>query len=155
MCNTAILTNLALGMPEHIVRKISGHAANSKSSFATLKWRRMSLIKRLIKCLSRLGIMGRDKICVNRNRSISNYFCCYISFEQNNRSLLYRIKIKTVKNLKFFNYTTILGLWKLFLNVSVFWEAYPFYSFYYICTNVKFHRKMRKLLSIKIFCKDI
>ena len=84
----------------------------------------MSLIKRLIKCLSRLGIMGWDKICVNRNRSISNYFCCYISFEQNNRSLLYRIKIKTVKNLKFFNYTTILGLWKLFLNVSVFCEAY-------------------------------
>ena len=30
---TAISTMLALGMPEHIVRKISGHAANSKEFF--------------------------------------------------------------------------------------------------------------------------
>ena len=37
MCNTAILTNLALGMPEHIVRKISGHAANSKEFFRYVK----------------------------------------------------------------------------------------------------------------------
>ena len=30
---TAITTMLMLGMPEHLVRKISGHAANSKEFF--------------------------------------------------------------------------------------------------------------------------
>jgi intergrase/recombinase len=33
MRRTAITTMLNLGMPEHIVRKISGHAANSKEFF--------------------------------------------------------------------------------------------------------------------------
>ena len=37
MCNTAILTNLALGTPEHIVRKISGHVANTKEFFRYVK----------------------------------------------------------------------------------------------------------------------
>jgi intergrase/recombinase len=34
---TAISTMLALGMPEHIVLKISGHAANSKGFFRYVK----------------------------------------------------------------------------------------------------------------------
>ena len=33
MRRTAITTMLCLGMPEHLVRKISGHAANSKEFF--------------------------------------------------------------------------------------------------------------------------
>ena len=33
----AILTNLALGMPEHIVRKISGNDANFKEFFCYVK----------------------------------------------------------------------------------------------------------------------
>jgi integrase len=37
MRKTAISTMLALGMPEHIVRKISGHAANSKEFFRYVK----------------------------------------------------------------------------------------------------------------------
>jgi integrase len=37
MRKTAISTMLSLGMPEHIVRKISGHAANSKEFFRYVK----------------------------------------------------------------------------------------------------------------------
>jgi hypothetical protein len=33
MRRTAITTMLSLGMPEHLVRKISGHSANSKEFF--------------------------------------------------------------------------------------------------------------------------
>jgi len=33
MRRTAITSMLCLGMPEHLVRKISGHAANSKEFF--------------------------------------------------------------------------------------------------------------------------
>ena len=38
MRRTAITTMLSLGMPEHLVRKISGHAPNSKSFFRYVQY---------------------------------------------------------------------------------------------------------------------
>jgi intergrase/recombinase len=60
MRKTAISTMLTLGMPEHIVRKISGHAANSKEFFRYVKMAQNVIDKEADKVFDQIRNYGEE-----------------------------------------------------------------------------------------------
>jgi hypothetical protein len=59
MRRTAITTMLCLGMPEQLVRKISGHAAGSKDFFRYVEWTQVYLDQEVDKVYGKLGGLSR------------------------------------------------------------------------------------------------
>lgn len=62
MRKTAISTMLTLGMPEHIVRKISGHAANSKEFFRYVKMAQNVIDNEADKVFDKIRKYGQEPI---------------------------------------------------------------------------------------------